>query len=228
MGPSPPSGPRARSFGWRAVSAFRGLSVVVIVFWPIEPLGGIPVAKRKAKVVAAEEPKIAKTWSELARELGMGGKDPERILQRLGTRPDFPGKPGRPGRRDGHFPVEDIRAWLATIRTTVDQVDDEEITAVTKRVKLLELEEKEAAAALRLGKLADVDEVGQYCVQVVNNARAILASIEDEVVGALPATVPAKVRTTIYRRVQKIRDAAMLELQRLSEGDTDETAEPDE
>ena len=184
------------------------------------------MAKRKEKV-AADEPKIAKTWSELARELGMSGKDPERILQRLGTRPDFPGKPGRPGKRDGHFPVEDIRAWLATIRTTVDQVDDEEITAVTRRVKLLELEEKEAAAALRLQKLADVDEIGQYCVQLVNNAKAILAALEDEVVGSLPASVPAKVRATIHRRVQKIRDAAILELQRLSEGDTDDTAEPD-
>jgi hypothetical protein len=185
------------------------------------------VAKRKAKV-PADQPKIAKTWGELARELGMGGKDPERILQRLGTRADFPGKPGRPGKRDGHFPVETIRAWLATVRTSVETVEDDELAAVAKRVKLLELEEKEAAAALRLGKLADVDEVGQYCEQVVNNAKAILAALEDEVVAILPASVTAKVRTQIHARVQKLRDGALAELQRLCEGDTDETAEPDE
>lgn len=183
---------------------------------------------RKRKQAEADQPRIATTWGELARELGMSGKDPERILQRLGTRPDFPGKPGRPGKRDGYFPVETIRAWLATVRSTVADVDDDEITAVAKRVKLLQLEEAEAAAALRLGKLADVDEVGQYSWQVVNNAKAILGALEDEVVAILPGSVPAKVRSQIHRKVQQLRDGALAELQRLCEGDTDETTEPDE
>lgn len=175
-----------------------------------------------------DEPRVATTWSELARELGMGGAAPERVLQRWATRADFPGRPGKPGKRDGYFPVEEIRTWLAAVRTSVEPVEDEDLVAVAKRVKLLELEEKEAAAKVRLEKLADVDEVGQYCEQVVNNAKAILAALEDEVVAILPAAVGAKVRGQIHRRVQKLRDAALAELQRLCEGDTDETTEPDE
>lgn len=179
---------------------------------------------RKQKTVGKDQGTVARTWAELSRAVGVS----ERVLQRLGTRPDFPGRPAKPGKRDGKFPVEKIRGWLATIRQTVEPVDDAEIAAVARRVKLLQLEEAEAAAALRLEKLADVDEVGQYCEQVVNNAKAILAAVEDEVVSLLPASVTARVRTTIHRRVQQLRDAALAELQRLSEGDTDETAEPDE
>jgi len=176
------------------------------------------MGKRKA------EPRAARTWGELSREVGIS----ERVLQRLGTRPDFPGRPGAPGKRDGHFPIEEIRAWLATVRSSIETTEDEDLLAAARRVKLLELEEKEAAAGVRLGKLADVDEVGQYCEQIVNNAKAILAALEDEVVALLPASIGVKTRTEIYRKVQQLRDGALAELQRLCEGDTDDTTEPEE
>jgi hypothetical protein len=183
--------------------------------------GGMPMAKQRKKA-KRDEPKVAKTWGELAGELEIS----ERVLQRLGTRADFPGRAGHPGKRDGHFPIETIRAWLGTIRS-VPEMEDEDLLAVARRVKLLELEEKEAAAALRLEKLADVEEVGQYCEQVVNNAKAILGSLEDEVVALLPASIPAKVRVQVHRRTQQLRDTALKELARLSEGDTDDTSDPE-
>ena len=164
----------------------------------------------------------------LARVLGMEGRDPVRVLQRMGTRPDFPGRPGSPGRRDGHFPVEEIRVWMAGIRSAVEEVDDAELAAINKRVRLLELEEKEAAASLRLQKLADVDDVGQFGEQVVNNAKAVLGAMEDEVVALLPAGVGVKVRQSVYRKVQQLRDTALDELARLVTGDDDDTEVPEE
>jgi hypothetical protein len=146
----------------------------------------------------------------------------------MGTRPDFPGRPGSPGRRDGHFPVEEIRVWMAGIRSAVEDVDDAELAAVNKRVRLLELEEKEAAASLRLQKLADVDEVGQFCEQKINNTKAVLEAMKDKVIAELPAGIGVKVRQSIYRTIQQMLDIAFDELAGMEMGDDDETEVPDE
>jgi hypothetical protein len=100
--------------------------------------------------------------------------------------------------------------------------DDAELADVGRRVKLLDLEEREQAALERLGRLADVDEVAAFARQVVGNAKAVLGSIEDEIVAMLPAGTPAAVRRQVHARVRKRRDDALVELARLVEGDTDE------
>lgn len=166
-------------------------------------------------------PWVAKTWAELARALGMRGKEPERVLQRMATRPGFPGKPSRPGKADGELPVEAIRAWLATIGHGVEEVDDADLVAIQKRIKLLELEEKESERLVRMERLADVEEVAQFCGQVIANAKAVLGPIVEEAVAALPESVGVNVRETVRRRVGKLVRSALAELARLAEGDTD-------
>ena len=79
------------------MSAWGG--VVVVVFRPIKLLGGIPVVRKK-KTVGKVQGTVARTWAELSRAVGVS----ERVLQRLGTRPDFPGRPAKPGKRDGLLP----------------------------------------------------------------------------------------------------------------------------
>ena len=166
-------------------------------------------------------PHVARTWAELARALGMRGKEPERVLQRMATRPGFPGRPSRPGKADGELPVEKIRAWIATIGGTVETVDDAEIAAINRRVKLLELEDKESERLVRMERLADVEEVAQFAGQVIANAKAVLGSIVDETVAALPEVVGVNVRETVRRKVGTLVRTALAELERLAEGDTD-------
>jgi hypothetical protein len=172
---------------------------------------------------------IARTYAELAAGLGMSGRQPERILQRWAKREGFPGRPGDPGKANGHFPIAEIREWIALQGGSVSAgTDDEELADVARRVKLLELEEKEQAALERLGRLADVDEVAQFARTVVANAKAVLGSIEDELIAMLPAETPAEVRRQAYRRIQRRRDDLLTELARLIEGDTDDTGEDDD
>jgi len=192
------------------------------------PDGGSPdeVAAWLRSVGRAEEaervaPHVARTWAELARALGMRGKEPERVLQRMATRPGFPGRPSRPGKADGHLPVEEIRVWLATVGHAVEDVDDAELTKIQKRIFWLDLEEKEAARLVRAERLADVEEVAQFCGQVIANAKSVLGSIVDETVAALPESVGVNVRETVRRKVGKLVRTALAELERLAEGDTD-------
>jgi hypothetical protein len=168
-------------------------------------------------------PWVAKTWAELARALGMRGKEPERVLQRMATRPGFPGKPSRPGKADGELPVEAIRVWLAAVGHQVDDVDDVELGKLTRRIKWLELEEKEAERLVRAERLADVEVVAQFCEQVIANSKAVLGSIEEEAVAALPESVGVNVRETVRRKVGRLVRTALAELERLAEGDTDVT-----
>jgi hypothetical protein len=166
-------------------------------------------------------PWVARTWAELARALGMKGKEPERVLQRMATRPGFPGRPSRPGKADGDLPVEAIRVWLATVGNSVEEVDDADLVALQRRIKLLELEEKEAERLVRMERLADVEEVAQFSAQVIANAKAVLGPIVEEVVASLPESVGVNVRETVRRRVGKLVRSALTELERLAEGDTD-------
>lgn len=171
-------------------------------------------------------PHVARTWGELARALGMRGKEPERVLQRMAQRPGFPGKASRPGKQDGELPVETIRTWLATVGSAVEDVDDEDLLKLQKRLKLLELEEKESERLVRMERLADVEEVSQFCEQVIANAKAVLGPIVEEVVASLPESVGVNVRETVRRRVSKLLRSALQELERLTEGDTDQRDEP--
>ena len=87
--------------------------------------------------------------------------------------------------------------------------------------------ERFAAAGMHI-VLADVDEVALFCEQVVADAKAVLESLEDEVVSLLPENIPGEVRTAIHRKVRQMRDEKLWQLSRLIEGDTDEAGDEDE
>ena len=177
-----------------------------------------------------EPEQIARTWSELAKALGMPGRDPERVLQRLGTRDDFPGKPGRPGQRDGHFPVEKIRTWLATVRGSVQPASDDELAAAGRRCKLLELESRERQRLQDLGELLAIEDVASWCETVVANARAVLEGLPDQVLGLLPAAIAGGTRVEIHQGAVRLVATALEELRQLiggnGEGDGDRDVAP--
>jgi len=105
----------------------------------------------------------------------------------------------------------------------VDDVDDVELGKLTRRIKWLELEEKEAERLVRAERLADVEVVAQFCEQVIANAKAVLGSIVEEAVAALPEAVGVNVRETVRRKIERLVRTALAELERLAEGDTDVT-----
>lgn len=167
---------------------------------------------------------VAKTYQDLAARLGMTAADAVRQLKAWSAR-GMPGRPGHSGRRDGAFPVEECRAWIATHTQTaaLDAADEGSTAALRKRLLVLELEIAEREKLEQLGRLADVNEIAGFCQLCVHNAKAVLEAMPDEVLALLPADTAETARKSIYAKVETLIDTALEEFARLVEGDTDPT-----
>jgi len=167
---------------------------------------------------------VVQTYQQLAEALAMTGRDPVRQLARWAALPGFPGKPGTQGRRDGYFPVDQIRLWIAA-RT--GETHDAELTELRLERERLRLEREIRDELLAAERLADVDEVARHNARCVANAKAVLEPMADAVVGILPAKAPAakqwpQVLREVHGAVQRLLDDAYAEIEGLIEGDTDE------
>lgn len=167
---------------------------------------------------------VAKTYQDLAARLGMTAADAARQLKAWTAR-GMPGRPGHSGRRDGAFPVEECRAWIATHTQTaaLDATDEGNTAAMRKRLLVLDLEIAEREKLEQLGRLADVNEIAGFAQLCVHNAKAVLEAMPDEVLALLPADTGETVRKSIYAKVEALIDTALEEFARLVEGDTDPT-----
>lgn len=174
----------------------------------------------------AEQPAvetICQTYAELARELGMAGKDPTRIIAGWVTQPGFPGRPGTQGRRDAFLPVEQIRDWLSSRDNAFGSSGDDEMRELERQKRRLQLELAQRELQEQLGRLADVDEVAAFNRKVVADTVSILEPLPDEVVSLLPRKVPPATRAEVHRAVMMLIDNARESIARVIEGDTDET-----
>ena len=213
------STPQLRAIGERLSVPLAGKTVDVAA-----------VLKAALPIVAAAPSTggTAHTYQDLAARLGMSGADSVRQLKAWTAR-GMPGRPGSPGRRDGAFPVDECRAWIATHTQTAGLSGgdgDEATTAeLRKRLLLLELEIREREKLEQLGRLADVGELLGYAQLCVNNAKAIFEAIPDEVLALLDDDDEAK-RRTIHRRVTQLIDTGLEEWARMAERDTDPTDNP--
>jgi phage terminase Nu1 subunit (DNA packaging protein) len=165
----------------------------------------------------------ARTYRELAEHLGLTCADPERTLKAYHAR-GMPGTVGTRGKQDGRFDVEVCRSWIAA---HVRAGGGAESGDLRERILQLELEIKEREKLESLERLADVDEVGQHVETCVNDARAILEAIPDEVVRALPDETESQVRSVVHRRVEQLIRDACDHLARMAAGDDDLIDEPD-
>jgi phage terminase Nu1 subunit (DNA packaging protein) len=162
---------------------------------------------------------IARTYRELAEQLGLTCADPERTLKQYVAR-GMPGKAARPGKRDGQFDVEVCRSWIAVhVRGGGASAESGDLR---ERILQLELEITERDKLEQLGRLADVDEVAAFAATCVANARAILEAIPDEVLSRLDGVDEVR-RKSIHAKVTELVDTAFEELARLNEGDDDPT-----
>lgn len=190
-------------------------------------------AFRAALPLAAAAPLtggIATTYQDLAARLGMTAGDAVRQLKAWSAR-GMPGRPGHSGRRDGAFPVDECRAWIATHTqtSTLSGADEGNTAELRKRLLLLELEIREREKLEQLERLADVNEIAGFAQLCVHNAKAVLEALPDEVLALLPADVAESGRKSIYSAVERLIDTALEEFARLVEGDTDPTEDsPDE
>lgn len=164
-------------------------------------------------------PETVATFGALAIALGLQLADPVRALQKWHER-GMPGRPGSRGKADGEWNVAECRAW---IETHVRQSEESELDspALKRELLRLDLEIKLDERREQLGRLADVDEVGRFNEQAVNDARAILEAIPDEVVRALPEEIADQVRALIHRRVEQLVRDACDHVARQVEGDDD-------
>jgi len=169
-------------------------------------------------------PQTVATFGALATALGLQLADPVRALQKWHER-GMPGRPGSRGKADGAWNVAECRAW---IETHVRQSEESELDspALKRELLRLDLEIKLDERREQLGRLADVDAVGRFNEQAVNDARAILEAIPDEVVRALPEEIADQVRALIHRRVEQLVRDACDHVARQVEGDDDLADEP--
>jgi DNA-binding transcriptional MerR regulator len=174
---------------------------------------------------------VVQTLHDLAQALDMKGKDPIRQISRWILEPGFPGRSGSAGRRDGYFPVDQIRLWLAA-RNGGGNSHNEELAELKIERERLRLEREIRDEMLAAGRLADVDEVAQHNARCVANAKAVLEPMADAVVGILPTRAPsAKQWTRVLRQVhgavQQLLDDAYAEIEGMISGDTDDTSDDD-
>lgn len=172
---------------------------------------------------------IARTRPELAKALGLKSKDPQRQISRWEQQDGFPGRAGKAGRQDGHYPVDEIAAWIdANTGQAIPDTEDADVVAAKRRVALLEWERKELDALEKLGQLADVDELGQFLAIVTGNTKAIIGALPEKLLESLPASLSEDVRADIYSKAEEIVDSACLEIERYILGDDDPTDDNEE
>jgi len=171
---------------------------------------------------------VCRTYAELARALGMRGKDPVRIIQRWATEPGWPGRPASPGKQDGFLPVSEIQAWLATRQPATGGIEgDDEIRELKREIARLDLEAKKQEALVVAGKMADVDEVARICLQHIAAAKAILEPLPERVVQLLPVSMSADARRQVYNEVQTLLDSAYEEIADTIEEDEEGNGDED-
>jgi hypothetical protein len=171
---------------------------------------------------------IVHTYQQLADAMGLTGKDPTRQCQRWAVMPGFPGRPATRGKRDGHFPVEKIKTWLAAQGKGPGQGYTSELSELRLQRERLKLEREIREEKLAAEQLADVDDVARHNARCVANAKAVLEPMADAVVGILPTKAPSakqwtRVLKQVHSAVQRLLDDAYTEIEGMIVGDTDST-----
>lgn len=164
---------------------------------------------------------ICTTRNEAAAVLGVSLRYFSEWLKEDG----FPGFSGSPGRQDGYFPIAEIEAWRATHPRfgQTSHANESRDRINVARAKKLELEYEQA-----LGNLIGVDVVERFIVRTLAAAKAILETLDEEVIALMPESIDAATRAKIRRKVGDKVDQIQNTLAELIEGDEDEEDVDDE
>jgi hypothetical protein len=162
---------------------------------------------------------IATTIADAAREFGVA----PRTFSLWLTDPTFPGKAGTPGRRDGYFPLQQIRAWqAAAIGGTRAAAADAEMLA-GRRLKLqIDNDRQQVALEKELGSIADCEAIARFQARQVATAKALFGEAPDKVDSRLPGKLAQPVRLRIRQALEEVIAETLNALAELAAGDLDD------
>lgn len=161
------------------------------------------------------------TREEAARELGIA----PRTLATWCTMDGFPGRPGSRGRREGHYPIAEIKEWHAQTfpESTWSAVPT---NPFRQRRENAQAEMAEMDLAERKGELIRLEDVIRFYTRQMAQAKAILDDMPDIVLSILPTTkIKRDERERIRSRLDEVRDQVLEQFVELLKGDTDPTDE---
>ena len=161
--------------------------------------------------------RICTTRAEAAQELGVA----PRTLATWCTYDDFPGRPGHRGRREGFYPITEIRQWRE--RTFGESEPESQATSARARKDNAQAEMAELDLAERRGELIPLQVVINFYARQMAQAKAQLMDLADIVASLLPPKLNREEKKRIRDRVDEVRDQVLQTFVELLEGDQDST-----
>lgn len=137
---------------------------------------------------------VATTRDDVAKHFGVH----VRTVAEWQTDETFPGRPGTRNLRDGCYPLDAIRDWLAKRDALRD--GGPQVTTAREEFYALKLERSRYEFEEYKGSLTTVEEVKLEHERQIHVVKKILESMPDKAAKALPASTPASVRAKIVKR----------------------------
>lgn len=160
--------------------------------------------------------RVATTVAEVARHFRVAVRTVHFWLKEDG----FPGKAGSPGRQDGHFPLEEIQAWLGTRGGE----HNEEIAHLRLRRMTARTEREELKLAKTQASLAPRDEILAAIRNMNNQTAPLLDRLVDSLMKDAPPKLPAAARKKLRQLfASRISEAKQMLAETIA-GDKDEQA----
>lgn len=139
---------------------------------------------------------IVRTIAEVANHFGVSTKAVANWLKD----PHFPGQAGQRGRQNGRFPLEAIAAW----REARDGTREDDVGSSARERKWnADAEIRELELAKLRGELIEVDVVVAEMEQAINNAKAVLSDLPDEILDELPEAVRKKLGGSLRAKIER-------------------------
>lgn len=173
----------------------------------------------KEEEATKESPRVARTRKECAEHFHVHLRTVADWLEE----PGFPGRAGTRGRRDGHFPLDEIAAWIETrdaLRNGGPRLDT---PGLRDEMLSIKIQRERHRLAEEEGRLARIEDMVELVERLTNTAKRLLESLPDEAAKDLPEDLPAHTKTAVIKRLRRrIFDIERVVSEAIA-GDTDDT-----
>ncbi len=115
----------------------------------------------------------------------------------------------REGRKDGHFPVDDIQAWLDARDNKLPQANPDGTPSTRDELQQIQLQTAQLKLSKQLGQVADVELMVREIIRGHTLAIQLLRPIADMVLQVLPPDTPPEVINDLRQRINTVLDNAM-------------------
>jgi phage terminase Nu1 subunit (DNA packaging protein) len=178
------------------------------------------VAKGYAQPPAPAGP-VAATIAEAAEVLGVH----RRTLAEWCNDPTFPGTPGPPGRREGHFPIDEIKAWQARNFPAGGGSSSNELAELKAAKLRVQVEREQLEFAKELNAIVELDDVRNLIESAINTAKSIFDEFPEQCVASMPGNLDKKLKNKIRELAERKKNEAYEMLAAMFHDDDDEESE---